>query len=128
MKQATRDWVKKAEEDYLAAVDLARRRKRQLHNLVCFHCQQSAEKYLKARIEEAGLRIARTHDLESLLNIVIQAEPLWAALRPALQNLTDFAVDFRYPGNEASKQDAKTAIRDCKAIRKEARLALGLAV
>lgn len=31
MKQATREWVKKAEEDYLAALDLARRRKMLLH-------------------------------------------------------------------------------------------------
>jgi HEPN domain-containing protein len=111
MRQATRDWVKKAEEDYLAALDLARRRKRQLHNSVCFHCQQCAEKYLKARIEEAGLRIPRSHDLETLLDLLLQAEPLWAALRPALQNLTVFAVDFRYPGNEANKQDAKAAPR-----------------
>jgi HEPN domain-containing protein len=128
MKQATRDWVKKAEEDYLAALDLARRRKRQLHNSVCFHCQPSAEKYLKARIEEAGLRIPRSHDLESLLNILLQAEPLWAALRPGLQNLTDFAVDFRYPGNEANKQDAKIALRDCKSVRKETRISLGLPI
>jgi len=128
MKQSTRDWVKKAEEDYLAALDLARRRKRRLHNSVCFHCQQAAEKYLKARIEETGLRIPRSHDLESLLNLLLQTEPLWAALRPALQNLTDFAVDFRYPGNEANKQDAKAALRDAKAVRKEVRLALGLTV
>ena len=55
MKQATREWVKKAEEDYLAALDLARRRKVLLHNSVCFHCEQCAEKYLKARVKEAGL-------------------------------------------------------------------------
>jgi len=128
MKQAARDWIKKAEEDWLAALDLARRRKKQLHNAVCFHCQQSAEKYLKARMEEAGLRIPQTHDLESLLHILLPAEPLWAALRPQLQNLTDFAVAFRYPGNEATKQDAKTAIGDCKSVRKEIRLALGLGV
>jgi HEPN domain-containing protein len=126
MKQATRDWVKKAEEDYLAALDFARRRKRQLHNSVRFHCQQSAEKYLKARIEDAGLKIPRSHDLESLLSILLQAEPLWVAPRPALQNLTDFAVDFLYPGNEANKQDAKTALRDCKSVRKEVRIAFGL--
>ena len=126
MKQTARDWVKKAEEDYLAALDLGRRRKKQLHNSVCFHCQQSAEKYLKARIEEAGLRIPKTHDLESLLTVLLSVEPLWAALRPQLQNLTDFAVDFRYPGNEANKQDAKTALRDCKSVRKEVRLAFGL--
>jgi hypothetical protein len=41
MKQATREWVKKAEEDYLAALDLARRRKVLLHNSVCFHCEQT---------------------------------------------------------------------------------------
>ena len=56
------------------------------------------------------------------------AEPLWASLRPALQDLTDFAVDFRYPGNQATKQDAQTALRDCKAVRTEARGALGLPV
>jgi HEPN domain-containing protein len=128
MRQATRDWVKKAEEDFLAALDLSRRRKRQLHNSVCFHCQQSAEKYLKARIEEAGLRIPRSHDLESLLTLLPPVEPLWAALKSTLQDLTDFAVDFRYPGHEANKQDAKTAIRDCKAVRKEVREALGLKV
>ena len=126
MKLATREWVKKAEEDYLAAQALSRRRKKPLHNSVCFHCQQCAEKYLKARIEEAGLRIPRTHDLEALLNALLPIEPLWASLRRALQNLTDFAVDFRYPGMTATKQDARTAFRDCKVVRAEARLALGL--
>ena len=33
---------------------------------------------------------------------------------------------FRYPGNQATKQDAQTALRDCKAVRTEARVALGL--
>ena len=128
MKQATREWVKKAEEDYLAALDLARRRKVPLHNSVCFHCEQCAEKYLKARMEEAGLHIPKTHDLEVLLNALLPAEPLWTSLRPALQDLTDFAVDFRYPGNQATKQDAKTALRDCKAVRTGARVALRLPV
>ena len=126
MKQATREWVKKAEEDYLAALALSRRRKTPLHNTVCFHCQQCAEKYLKARIEEAGIRIPKTHDLEVLLNALLPIEPLWAALRKALQNLTDFAVDFRYPGTAATKQDARTALRDCKAVRAEVMTALRL--
>ena len=67
MKPSTREWVVKAEEDYLAAVDLSRRRKRPLWSGVCFHAQQCAEKYLKARMEEASLAIPRTHDLEVLL-------------------------------------------------------------
>jgi HEPN domain-containing protein len=128
MKQATHEWVEKAEEDYLAALDLSRRRKMQLHSSVCFHCQQCGEKYLKARMEEANLNVPKTHDLEILLTALLPIEPLWSAMRPALQNLTDFAVNFRYPGSQANKQDASTALRDCKSVRKEARLALGLPI
>ncbi len=103
MKQATREWVKKAEGDYMAATILSRRRKVPLHDRVCFHCQQSAEKYLKARLEEANIRIPKTHDLKKLLDLALPLEPLWAALRPALEKLTDFGVEFRYPGHEATK-------------------------
>jgi hypothetical protein len=60
MKAATRDWCAKAEGDFLAAKALARRRKVPLHDQVCFHCQQSAEKYLKARLEEAGIHYPKT--------------------------------------------------------------------
>jgi HEPN domain-containing protein len=126
MKLATSEWVKKAEEDFLAAIDLSRRRKRLLHNTVCFHCQQCAEKYLKARLEEAGLRIPRTHDLEIILNHVLPIEPLWSALRPALQNMTDFAVAFRYPGQDATRYDSKTALANARSVRAEARIALQL--
>ena len=42
------DWVDKAEDDWKAAVDLDRRRRDPLPDPVCFHCQQCAEKYLKA--------------------------------------------------------------------------------
>ena len=128
MKQATREWVKKAEGDYQAADALSRRRKVPFHDQVCFHCQQSAEKYLKGRLEEAGQRTPKTHDLEDLLDALLHIEPLWSALRPALKFLTDYAVDFRYPGNEADAQAAKTARKYAKAVRKEARLALGLKI
>lgn len=126
MKAATRDWIKKAESDWLAAIALARRRKIPLYDQVCFHCQQSAEKYLKARLEEAGIVSSKTHDLERLLNLVVKLEPRWAALQPSAKRLTDYAVDFRYPGNEATRQEAKTAIADARAMREIARLALGL--
>lgn len=128
MKQATREWIKKAEGDYAAATILSRRRKVPLHDHVCFHCQQSAEKYLKARLEEANIRIPKTHDLEELLDLALRFEPLWSALRPALEKLTDFAVAFRYPGHEATKQNVKAALVTCKVVRNEARAALGLKV
>ena len=128
MKQVTREWVAKAEQDFLSAVDLAWRRKLPVWDAVCFHCQQAAEKYLKASIHEAGMSVPKTHDLEDLLNLLVPIEPLWGTFRPALQDLSDFAVDFRYPGHRASKAQARQSLADCKAVRREARLGLGLSV
>jgi hypothetical protein len=60
MKASTREWIKKAESDWLVAVSLTRRRKIPVHDHACFHFQQSAEKYLKARLEEANLHFPKT--------------------------------------------------------------------
>ena len=43
-----------AEADLRGARNLAQA-KPPLHDLVCFHCQQCAEKYLKALLEELGI-------------------------------------------------------------------------
>jgi HEPN domain-containing protein len=126
MKPSTREWVAKAEEDYLAALDLARRRKQPLWSGVCFHAQQSAEKYLKARLEEAGLPVPRTHDLDHILDRLLTVEPLWSDFRSRLQTLTDYAVDFRYPGQTANKSHARRALVDCRSVRREVRATLGL--
>jgi len=126
MKASTREWIAKAEEDFATSVTLARPRKRPLWAPVCFHAQQCVEKYLKARLNEASLPVARTHDLEQLLNQALPSEPLWAAFSPALKRLTDAAVLPRYPGNVFTKAEAQRALQTCKAFRKEARQSFGL--
>ncbi len=126
MKPVTREWVAKAEQDFLAAQDLARRRKRPVWDAVCFHCQQATEKYLKARMHEAAIPVPKSHDLDALLNLLLPVEPRWRVFRSALQNLSDFAVDFRYPGHHATKAQARRALADSKAFRRHVRLALGL--
>lgn len=60
MKPITREWVKKAEKDWVAAQVLHRQRKETQHDLVCFLSQQCAEKYLKARLKHAGSPVRRT--------------------------------------------------------------------
>jgi len=126
MKGATREWIKKAESDYRLAVSLMRRRKIPVYDHACFHFQQSAEKYLKARLEEAQIHSPKTHDLELLVNTAVSVEPLWTALIPAATSLTRFGVRFRYPGNDATAGEMRTAHGHAKAIRMEARLDFGL--
>ena len=91
MKPSTAEWIKKAESDYQAALALSRRCKTPFHDEACFHFQQSAEKYLKACLEEANTRHPKTHDLDKLLSLLLPVEPLWAALLPALLRLNDYA-------------------------------------
>lgn len=128
MKPSTREWIKKAESDYRLAVTLARRRKLTFHDQACFHAQQSAEKYLKARLEEADIVSPKTHDLPRLLSLLLAVEPLWGALLPSAVALSQYAVEFRYPGHEATAHDEKNALKAAKSVRREVRLALGLKV
>ena len=85
-------------------------------------------KYLKARLEEGGLPFPKTHDLIALLQLVTQVEPNWVALRPYLLGLNGYSIAFRYPGNSATKINAKTALQDCRAFRRTIRRALNLPV
>jgi HEPN domain-containing protein len=126
MKPSTREWVVKAEEDFLAASALNLRRKKPLWNIVCFHIQQTVEKYLKARLEEAGATIPKTHDLLHLLSLATPVEPLWSSYHPAFSLLVSYAVQTRYPGRAATKADARNAMKLCRQFRKEARRVLGL--
>jgi HEPN domain-containing protein len=126
MKTSTREWVAKAEEDFLAAGALNRRRKKPLWNVGAFHVQQTVEKYLKARLEEAGHSVPKTHDLLHLLNLVTTVEPLWSAYQSAFSLLVSYAVQSRYPGGSVIKADARQAMQLCRRFRKEARHSLGL--
>jgi hypothetical protein len=53
-------------------------------------------------------------------------EPAWSVLAKDLIFLTDFAVDYRYPGNTATKSEAKEAITRCGNVRRVIRRAFGL--
>ena len=126
MKTITLEWLSKAEADWTMARREMRSRKDPSYDGVCFHSQQCAEKYLKARLEEDGIAFSKTHNLVALLALVLPVEPLWIALQPRLNALNTFAVTYRYPGTSATKLEAKNALKDCKEVRGLVRHALGL--
>jgi HEPN domain-containing protein len=125
MKKAVRDWVRKAEADYRGALRLASAAE-PFHDLVGFHCQQSAEKYLKALLEDVGRHIPKTHALDDLLALLPPAHGALKAVGRGLLFLTDFAVDPRYPGTGTSKREARSALRWAGKVRIACRALLGL--
>ena len=126
MKPITAEWVAKAEADFATAQRESRVRKNPNYDGICFHYQQCAEKYLKARLCEAAITFTKIHDLVALLEQVIKVEPNWEIFREDLAYLSDFAVVFRYPGESADKKSAMEAKRLCNFFRKIARSSLGL--
>ena len=102
--------MRKAESDFQIAVTIARGTK-PFHDEQCFHCQQSAEKYLKVLLEELGQPIPKSHDLEDLLELLL---PYYSSLRRnrrGLRLLTGFAVDPCYPLLHTTKRQAAAALR-----------------
>ena len=125
MRKATREWVRKAEAELRGARRLASAGE-PFHDLVAFHCQQSAEKYLKAMLEEMGQPIPRTHALDDLLRLLLPGHGTLVSVRRGLLFLTDFAVDPRYPGTGTSKREAASALRWGGRVRDACRAHLGL--
>ena len=126
MKPMTAEWVAKAEGDFAMMERECQVVDHPNYDGICFHAQQCAEKYLKARLCEADTTFGKIHDLVALLEQVLSAEPTWESFREDLAYLSDFAVTFRYPGESADAESALDAQRRCRSFRNAARKALGL--
>jgi HEPN domain-containing protein len=126
MTPLTQEWVDKAEGDFATASREIRARRAPNYDAVCFHAQQCVEKYLKARLQEAGIAFPKTHNLTALLDLVLPVEPSWASWRPDLRALTNLAVDSRYPGFTATREVARDTMRHCHNVRLAVRQSLGL--
>src|SRR5712691_1606100 len=63
-----------------------------------FHCQQAAEKFIKAYLTYKQAPFRKTHELKDLAAACEEIDPtLGPALSPSFK-LTQYAWKFRYPG------------------------------
>lgn len=124
MKPLTLEWVEKAEEDFRVAVWIQREPVGS-PNAVCFHCQQCAEKYLKALLTENGVPFGKTHDLDVLLDLGARPITSLEAFRHDLKFLSPFSVEARYPGISADPPDALEALRIATRFREQVLTVLG---
>jgi HEPN domain-containing protein len=113
-----KEWVRKAEEDYVAATALVRRRKQPTPNAVTFHCQQCVEKYLKAFLVQHEVVFPKIHDLLELHKLCLSVNPAFDLIGDLLDHLNPYSVEFRYPGEEATVDEAKAAVKAMKTARR----------
>jgi HEPN domain-containing protein len=126
MNPLTLEWVEKAEGDFNSTQREIRARISPNYDAACFHAQQTAEKYLKAVLQEHGLNFPRTHHLLDLLALCQKIDINFQAIYDDLLPLEEYAVKFRYPGEAADKTEARAALSAATSIRRFVRNKLGL--
>jgi HEPN domain-containing protein len=87
-------WLKMAEEEFAIAESLIQ----EPIGLAgaCFHCQQAAEKTLKAWLMAHDVRPEKTHELEELVAACSQIDSPFSQLLADAESLTEYAVERRY--------------------------------
>lgn len=84
------------------------------YHTICFLCQGSAEKYLKAFLIWKGWELKKTHDLEDLLAFCMDFEPEFQNLKEECGLLNEYITEARYPSDlpfeSISEDDARQAI------------------
>jgi len=103
----TAQWLAKAKED-LRAARHALTAVPPLHDDAVFHCQQVAEKALKAFLAWHDQPFRKTHSIEELGELCLGIDP---DLRPEVDRaapLSEFAWKYRYPGVAESPSGGET--------------------
>ena len=122
----TLERVRKAEGDWVAIKRLQYPSLTpDVYDAICFHAQQCIEKYLKAWLQEANLRVPRTHNLNVLLRLIVPTHPEWRAWRTDFAKFTPHAVDVRYE-IFATEAEVEHAMRVCTEVRDAIRAVLQL--
>jgi HEPN domain-containing protein len=89
------EWLRKADEDLAFAESIIE--DSPFYAQICFHFQQSAEKYLKAVVVADELEFQKIHDLVALLKSCLKRRPELSGLTPDCKLLSRFYIDTRYP-------------------------------
>jgi HEPN domain-containing protein len=114
MNEIVHEWIQKAEGDFVTGLREYRARKFPNFDAAGFHAQQCIEKYLKALLQMHNVRFEKIHDLLALKELCISFLPELDLHEEGLAYLNQFAIAFRYPGESASREQAKRAVRIMK--------------
>ena len=121
LKTILRNWMVKAEND-LKSVENEFSSQEPVTDPICFHCQQVAEKYLKAYLVGKNIAPEKTHKIERLIEACSQFDKQFVELKDATL-LTQYAVEMRYPDDFyiPSIEEAKDALALAKKVKSKYR-------
>jgi HEPN domain-containing protein len=80
--------------------------------IIGFHCQQAAEKILKALLSDAGVRFRKTHEIGALMALLAQAGHSLPDQFENLDVLTPFGAIYRYEDYDGAVSLNRPAARE----------------
>lgn len=116
-KRESDQWLIKANNDLRSAEQLLKAEPPLLDTSV-YHCQQAAEKALKAYLTLKEVPFFKIHHLTVLVEQCLEVDPEFEKLLDLADVLTPYAVAFRYPGDviEPEYEDVLMAIEASKEV------------
>lgn len=116
MRKDVAEWIRFSKSDLDSAQYL-----RAMHPLpveiICCHCQQSAEKALKAFLLSGKQEIKKTHDLRFLLGECLTLDADFQHIADACSRVTVHGAQSRYPFSvEINEDDMALALSDAEKI------------
>jgi len=122
-EKEARQWIELADKDLALAEHTAKTMRPVPHEIVCFHCQQFVEKYLKAFLVSKGQEPPYIHDLVKLTALCEAENPELGQIKQKCIILTQYGVQPRYPNDmEINEEDMTRALHfaaDIKAFMLE---------
>lgn len=97
IRRLVSEWLSKADLDFRTVDRLCS--EDPFRDIVAFHAQQAAEKYLKALLTRHQIEFPKTHELRRLLELLAEVEPQLTASLTDIKWLEPYGVEVRYPGD-----------------------------
>lgn len=112
------EWQKRAEDDFGSATML-------LSNegfpaIICFHAQQTAEKYFKGYLAYCNRELRKTHQLDILVEECAKIDADFNDYVEEAVSLNDYYIEARYPTDfreDISFVEAKEALGMAERVR-----------
>jgi len=114
----TIEWFQYADMDLTSAEFLQGMHPQPLE-IICYHCQQAAEKNLKGYLIYKGIEPPKTHDLVDLNDMCSEVDNRFSSIDKNCAALTRYGVQPRYPQEIGiTENDMLKALEYTRTIRK----------
>lgn len=106
-----KEWQRLADMD-LKTAEYLKEMKPLPIEIICYHCQQSAEKYLKGYLVLSGELPPKMHDLDELCKLCIKHSNSFNSIADNCSDLTAYGVQPRYPMELSLDEDDMKQVLD----------------